>query len=109
MNRGMIYWVELTDDKRRPALIVSPLIRNTATNTVLIAPISSQLRFGPWHVALKAGEGGLLRSSVVKCGDVQPVRRELFNPRPIGGPLSAARLEEIDRALMSALGIESFS
>ncbi len=109
MNRGMIYWVELPEDKRRPALIISPAIRNTAANTVLVAPISSQLRFGPWHVALKAGEGGLLRSSVVKCEDLQPVRRELFNPRPIGGPLSANRMAEIDRALVSALGIEAFS
>ena len=106
MNRGMLYWVELPDDKRRPALIISPAMRNEAAKTVLVVPISSQLRFGPWHVALRSGEAGLHKSSVAKCEDVQPVRRELFNPRPIGGPLSAERMREIEGAVMSALGIQ---
>jgi mRNA-degrading endonuclease toxin of MazEF toxin-antitoxin module len=102
----MVYWVELAHDKRRPALVVSPELRNVAANNVLVAPITSQLRFGPWHVTLRAGEAGLPRSSVVKCEDVQVVRRELFNPRPIGGPLSAERMREVETALMSALGIK---
>lgn len=105
MNRGMVYWVELPGDMRRPALVVSPAIRNEAARTVLVAPISSQLRFGPWHVPLRAGEAGLPRSSVVKCEDVQAVRRELLNPRPVGGPLSAERMREVEAALLSALGI----
>ncbi len=105
MNRGMVHWVELPGDKRRPALIVSPASRNEAARTVLVAPVSSQLRFGPWHVALRAGEAGLPRTSVVKCEDIQVVRRELFNPRPVGGPLSADRMREVEAALMSALGI----
>lgn len=102
----MVYWVELAHDKRRPALIVSPAMRNEAATSVLVAPISSQLRFGLWHVALRAGEAGLPRSSVVKCEDIQVVRRELFNPRPIGGPLSAEKMREVENALMSALGIQ---
>lgn len=106
MNRGMVHWVELQHDKRRPAVIVSPATRNEAATTVLVVPVSSQLRFGPWHVPLRTGEAGLPKSSVARCEDVQPVRRELLNPRPIGGPLSAERMAEIELALMSALGIQ---
>ena len=106
MNRGMVYWVELPGDKRRPALIISPLVRNQAASTVLVAPISSQLRFGPWHVALRAGEAGLAKASVVKCEDLQPVRRELFNPRPLGGPITAERMRDVEAALLSALGVQ---
>lgn len=105
MKRGMVHWVELPGDKRRPALVISPDVRNEAARSVLLLPISSQLRFGPWHVALRSGEAGLPRSSVVKCEDVQPVRRELINPRPIGGPLSRERMQEVEAALRSALGI----
>lgn len=105
MNRGMVHWVELPGDKRRPCLIISPLLRNEAAKTILVAPISSQLRFGPWHVELRAGEAGVPKSSVIKCEDIQPIRRELLNRRPLGGPLSAIRLREVEEALMSALGI----
>jgi hypothetical protein len=74
-----------------------------------IVPLEKRPRAWLKGLIRRTSEGGLLRSSVVKCEDIQPVRRELFNPRPIGGPLSASRMAEIDRALVSALGIEAFS
>jgi mRNA-degrading endonuclease toxin of MazEF toxin-antitoxin module len=105
--RGMLYWLRMPGDKRRPALVVSPNNRNAAAMEILVVPISSQLRFGPWHVHLSATEAGLPRTSVAKCEDVQPMHRDLFEPRPIGGPLAAARMREVETALMSALGIAS--
>ena len=101
----MVHWVELPGDKRRPARIVSPALRNEAARSVLVAPISSQLRVGPWHVELRAGEAGLPLSSVVKCEDIQPIRRELLSARPLGGPLSQERMRQVEDALMSAQGI----
>jgi mRNA-degrading endonuclease toxin of MazEF toxin-antitoxin module len=105
IRRGLLHWVRLLDDKRRPALIISPPERNQSANRVLVLPISTQLRFVPWHVPLAAGEGNLPRSSVIKCEDIQPVRRELIEPSPIGGPLSSERMREVEDAVLTALGI----
>lgn len=46
-RRAHLYWVCVPDEpggKRRPALIVSPDIRNRWANDVIVVPISSVLR-----------------------------------------------------------------
>jgi hypothetical protein len=58
LARGRIYWAHLPGDKRRPVLVVSPEARNALASDVLVVPVSSELRHGPWHVRLDRGEGG---------------------------------------------------
>jgi mRNA-degrading endonuclease toxin of MazEF toxin-antitoxin module len=92
------------DDKRRPALVISPDSRNTFGSDVLVIPCSTTQRLGPWHVRLRKGEGGLRQDSVAKCEGITTLPRELVDERPLGEPLSPARLREIERATIRAIG-----
>ncbi len=103
MKRGSIHWVHL--DKRRPAVIISPTRRNELASDVIILPCSTQLRPMVWHVSLEAREGGLRQRTMVKCEQVITVPKDLVHPVPLGPPLSARRVREIERALLLALGI----
>ena len=104
MKRGMIFWGLV--DKRRPVLLVSPTVRNERATDVLAVPISTTIKAGSWHVMLARGEAGLPRASMAKCEAVGRLEKELIEPQPVG-LLSEARMLDIERALMLALGIES--
>ena len=98
-----MYWVGARDGKVRPCLVISVSRRNELASDVVIIPGSSQLRFGPWHVPLRKGEAGLRKATVLRCEEPLTVAKERLRER-IGGPLSPARLAEVERALASALG-----
>lgn len=107
-RRGSLYWVRLPGEpgrKGRPAVVVSPDVRNRLASDVIVVPVSSVLREAPTHVRLRAREGGLPRSSVVKCEQITTLARDRLEPRPLGGPLSAARLVEIEKAILRAIGV----
>lgn len=104
-RRGLVYWARVPDDKRRPVLVVSPDARNALAGDVLVVPISSVLRDGPWHVRLRRGEAGVTASSVAKCEQITTLRRDRLDPRPLGTAISAARMGEIEIAVMRAIGI----
>jgi mRNA-degrading endonuclease toxin of MazEF toxin-antitoxin module len=102
--RGHVYWARMPGErKQRPVLVLSPDRRNQLAETVVVVPCSTTRRFGPWHVSLARGEGGLDRDSIVKCEDVTAVLRNDLEDRPLGGPLSAARLDEVRDCLLRAL------
>ena len=102
MNRGALHWV--TIDKRRPAIIISPDIRNRHASDVIVVPCSSSTRPMPWHVRLERGEAGLPAASFAKCEQVMTISKEWIEAKPMG-ELSALRLREVERALVSALGM----
>lgn len=103
LRRGYLYWVR--SDKRRPALVLSPNSRNEGANDVIVIPTSTVLREGPWHVRLKKGEGGLVSPSVLKCEQITTLHKELLDPQPLGGPLSAGRIQEVEQAVLRAIGV----
>ena len=106
--RGHLYWVRIPDEpsgKRRPALVVSPDVRNRLANDVIVVPLSSVLREAPTHVRLRAREGGLPRPSMAKCEQITAVRRDRLVPRPLGGHLAAQRMGEIEKAVLRAIGV----
>jgi len=107
-RRAHIYWVRVPDEpggKRRPALVVSPDVRNRLANDVIVVPISSVLREAPTHVRLRPHEGGLARSSVAKCEQITTLRRDRLLPRPVSGALSNARMVEVEKAILRAIGV----
>ena len=107
-RRAHIYWVRVPDEpggKRRPALVVSPDVRNRLANDVIVVPLSSVLRDAPTHVRLRTREGGLQRPSVAKCEQITTLRRERLLPHPLGGGLSAARMIEVEKAILRAIGV----
>jgi mRNA-degrading endonuclease toxin of MazEF toxin-antitoxin module len=107
-RRAHIYWVRVPDEpagKRRPALVVSPDIRNRLANDVIVVPLSSVLRPAPTHVYLRRREGGLRRPSVVKCEQITTLRRERLLPRALGSALTATRMIEVEKAILRAIGV----
>jgi mRNA-degrading endonuclease toxin of MazEF toxin-antitoxin module len=103
LNRGAIHWVSL--DKRRPAVILSPDVRNRLADDVIIVPCSTTARALRWHVQLRRGEAGLPRACMAKCEQIATVPRGWVNPDELGR-LSPARMHEVELAVLSALGIE---
>ena len=105
-RRGEIWLVEFPDDpKRRPALVVSPHVRNELANSVLVVPVTTNPRPSPTHVALAAGQGGLSHDSMVRCENVSYLHKSRLAHGPLAGPISPALLREVERALLRALGI----
>lgn len=107
-KRGQMHWVRVPDEprgKKRPALVVSPDVRNRLAADVIVVPISSVLRDAPTHVRLRAQEGGLPRQSVVKCEQITTLRRDRLSERPLGGTLSNDRMVEVEKAILRAIGV----
>jgi mRNA interferase MazF len=107
-RRGHLYWVRIPDEpggKRRPALVISPDVRNRLASDVIVVPVSSVLREAPTHVHLRAREGGLSRVSVVKCEQITTLHRERLATRPLGGQLASARMLEVEKAILRAIGV----
>jgi mRNA-degrading endonuclease toxin of MazEF toxin-antitoxin module len=103
MTRGQVHWARL--DKRRPVVIVSLTSRNLLANDVLVVPCTTILRPMPWHVRLRRGEGGLPSDSMAKCEQITTLPRSAVNPEPLGGILPPERMQAIEAAMVSALGI----
>src|SRR5438045_3717279 len=83
------------DPKSRPALIVSPDVRNELANSVLAVPITTNMRPAPTHVALAAGQGGLSYDSMARCENVSYLHKQRLRRGAFAGTISAALMREI--------------
>ena len=105
-RRGEVWLVAFPDDpKSRPALIVSPDVRNELANSILAVPITTNLRPAPTHVALPAGEGGLLHDSMARCENVSYLHKSRLTRGPLATPITPALMRDIERCLLRSLGI----
>jgi len=105
LKRGHIYWASLPGDKKRPVLVLSPAARNERAGDVIIAPLSTVLRDGPWHVRLRKGEAGVTQPSVIKCEQITTLRKEIISSVPLGNALSGARMRSVEMAVLRAIGV----
>src|SRR5687767_1787552 len=104
-RRGEVWLVVFPDDpKSRPALIVSPDVRNELANSVLAVPLTTNLRPAPTHVLFAAGEGGLSHDSMARCENVSYIHKPRLGRGPFAGAVSAALLRDVERGLLRALG-----
>lgn len=107
-KRGEIYLVNLPskqkDIKNRPALIISMDIRNKLANDVIVVPISTTLKPAPTHVLLPEGEGGLTKSSMVKCEQITTLDKELLIKGPFAGRISTEKINEVEDGIKVAIG-----
>ncbi len=104
--RGEIYLVQFPEEtKARPALIVSPDVRNRLANDVIVVPLTTKGHPSITHVFLEAGEGGLRLLSIAKCEQVTTVPKFTLQRGPLGGQVSLVRMHEIERAIMRAIGV----
>ena len=105
-RRGEVWLVEFPDDpKSRPALIVSPDVRNELANSVLAVPVTTNLRPSPTHVLLPAGQGGLSHDSMARCENVSYLHKSRLARGPLAGPISPGLLRNVERCLLRSLGI----
>jgi len=108
-KRGEIYLVSLPsrpkDIKNRPALIVSLDVRNKLANDIIVVPLSTNLRSSPTHVLLEEGEAGLSKVSMAKCEQVTTIDKSFLLKGPFAGKISNEKMEEIERAIMIAIGV----
>ncbi|MHB1335250.1 MAG: type II toxin-antitoxin system PemK/MazF family toxin [Candidatus Humimicrobiaceae bacterium] len=107
-KRGEIYLVNLPskprDTKNRPAIVISLDIRNELANDIIVVPLSTNLRSSPTHVLLQKGEGGLSKTSMVKCEQITTIDKFLLIRGPFSGKISNERVKEIEKAIMIAIG-----
>jgi mRNA-degrading endonuclease toxin of MazEF toxin-antitoxin module len=104
MKRGSVHWALM--DKRRPVIVISPEFRNLGASDVVVVPCFTSGRPMRWHVELRKGEGGLPRSSMAKCEQVTTLPSFDVEADELG-MIASDRMREIERALLSALGIEA--
>jgi mRNA-degrading endonuclease toxin of MazEF toxin-antitoxin module len=87
LRRGCVHWANTPGEKRRPVLLLSPEARNDRARDVIVVPLTSVLREGPWHVRLRTGEAGIAQADVVQVafrGNPLPGRHVLVNASDLG-------------------------
>jgi len=94
--QGEIWWAEIPDAGRRPALVVTrdsviPLVR-----TLLVAPVTRTIRHIPTEVAL-GPEDGLSQECAASFDNLRLLPRWVLTER--AGRLSTPKALEICRAL----------
>ena len=105
-RRGEVWLVEFPDDpKSRPALIVSPDVRNELANSVLAVPITTNLRPAPTHVLLPAGQGKLSHDSMARCENVSYLHKSRLSRGPLGAAISPGLMRDIERCVLRSLGL----
>lgn len=90
-------------DKVRPAVVMHRDFAGRSLNAVLVAPLTSTLRDIPTAVRLGPGDG-LDRECIAALDNLTLLRRDRF--RRFLGRLSAARMDELCRALAVALACD---
>jgi mRNA interferase MazF len=103
VSRGDICWVELPDEKRRPALV---LTRNEAIpvkRDITIAYLTRTIRDIPTEVRLGAGDG-VPAECVISLDNIRTISQRLLTD-PITS-LSGPRMHEVCEALAIATGCD---
>lgn len=99
--RGEIWMLNLNPTRgreqrgRRPALVVStnPFNKGPA-DLVVVLPITGTHKGIPLHVRIDAPEGGVKKTSYVKCEDIRSVSKERFGKR--WGVVSNETMREVE-------------
>jgi mRNA interferase MazF len=92
--------------KTRPAVIIQNDISNRLTDVMIVAPITSTLRFplNPVHVLLGAGQRtGLSVTSVALLNQIRAIDRTRLIKRL--GAIDIETLERVDGAIKLSLGL----
>lgn len=112
IRKGAVYWVDFSPAKgsepmgRRPGLVLqSDLLNDSKLNTVIVAAITSTLKFGvlPGNVTLKKGEANLPKKSVVNMSQIKTVDKASLKEKM--GSLSNDRMVEVYDGLKLVMDI----
>ena len=99
-KRGEIWLTQLSPTRRheqsgtRPVLIFSDdSFNESAAELVIIVPATTTRRGLPYHVEVNAPEGGLRRTSFLKCEDIRSVSMQRLVER--WGEVSGTTLDSV--------------
>jgi mRNA interferase MazF len=102
MNRGEVWWARA--EKRRPVVLCSRPAAYDVRSRVIVAPVTTLMRGGAVEVWI-GREAGLPQAAVVNCDELVTMpKADLIEQ---AGVLSSAKVEELDRALRFALGLDT--
>lgn len=105
MRRGDIFWYTLrAPDKRRPVLILTRTSALAYLTGVTVAPITTTIRDIPTEVVLTPEDDNVPSLCAVNLDNIQTVRRAGLQSQI--GALSVFRMDEVNRALLFALGVD---
>jgi mRNA interferase MazF len=99
-RRGEVWFADVPGDKRRPVLVLSREPMGRLLNSVICAPITSNIRGLATEIAL-GSEAGLVHKSVANFDNVFLLARTRLVRRL--GRASAASMDEACRALAAAV------
>ena len=108
--RGEIWTLDLNSTRgreqrgRRPALVISTNQFNKGpAELVVVLPITGTHKGIPLHVRIDAPEGGVKKTSYVKCEDIRSVSKERFGKR--WGIASQNSMREVEDRLRILLDL----
>ena len=108
--RGEIWTLDLNPTQgreqrgRRPALVISTNQFNKGpAELVVVLPITGTHKGIPLHVRIDAPEGGIKKTSYVKCEDVRSISRERLRER--WGTVDTTTLLQIEDRLRILLNL----
>jgi mRNA interferase MazF len=105
MRRGEVYWYKFkAPDKRRPVVILTRTSAISFLKSLTIAPITTTIRDIPTEVFL-GQEDGLLTDCAINLDNLQTVPKAQLDGLITN--LSNLRMQELNKALTFALGIDS--
>jgi len=106
IRKGSVYWVDFSPAKgsepmgKRPGLVLqNDLLNDSKLNTVIVAAITSTMKFGdlPGNVKLHKGEANLPRPYVINMTQIKTVDK--CSLREKIGTLSKDRMIQVHKGL----------
>jgi mRNA interferase MazF len=99
VKRGDVCWVDLPEEKRRPAVVLTRAEAIPVMGQLVVAYLTTTIRGIPTEVPLGVADG-VPRECVISLDNLRTVSRALLG-EPIAN-LSGARMNEVCRALAIA-------
>jgi mRNA interferase MazF len=109
-RRGEVWLVDFNPGRGseqqgvRPAVVVQNDVGNEYAGTTIVAAITSTIKIYPVTVALKPGEGGLKKTSMVNLAQILTVDKTRLQRRI--GTLPAVRMDMVNAAIKISLDVE---
>jgi mRNA interferase MazF len=101
VHRGDVWWADVPGDKRRPVVILTRERFISRLTSVLVAPVTTNVRGIPTEVALDASDG-LPRTCAANFDNVFTISQERLQERI--ARLAPGKLDLVCRAYRFAVG-----
>jgi len=107
MRQGDVYWYTFfPPDKRRPVLLLTRTSAISFLGGITVAPLTTQIRDIPTEVLLTPAEDGVHELCVVNLDNLQTVQKRQLSS--LITTLSSHRMQDVQRAIRFALGMDNY-